>query len=107
MILLETATKSDTFSSSPLGLSTSQDEPTISFSQLLRGAVKEDSKSMQNGAVVLSLDGNQKTDQKLNSKINTFLSLLKNNELPIDEPKEILELNPKLINTLSTKDLKT
>ena len=109
---LETAPPSrsaDATPSSPLGLSTSKEEPTLSFSELLRGAGKKDGKVIQNGALVLSLGGDEK-NIKINSKTTTkndaLLSLLKNGETGKTEQKELLELNPKLTQELTPKELK-
>ena len=56
MIAIEA--KSDTSTSSSLNLSTPDEEPKQSFSELLKGVDKKDDKVVQNGALLLSLDGN-------------------------------------------------
>ncbi|EDZ62844.1 flagellar hook-length control protein [Sulfurimonas gotlandica GD1] len=110
MISLET--KTDATPSSPLGLSTPEKEPTLSFSQLLKGAGKKDDKVIQNGALVLSL-GNEK-DVKSNvitsSKTDTLLSLLKGKDAKegdsIKVLQEPLELNPKITQNMTPKEIK-
>jgi hypothetical protein len=121
MISLQTDTKSA--SKSPMSLSPStDDEPTLSFSELLSGVKdSKDSKKIQNGALILSLgakDENPK-DLKSSSKKDILLSLLKNDSkikgeslstkdepLPIKDLKENLELNPKAVENLTVKELK-
>ena len=102
MISLET--KNESASSSPMSLSVQEEEPTLSFSELLKGA-KDDGKAVQNGALVLSLASEDKDvkDTKLTSKQDTLLSLLKENP---SENKELLELHPKITENLSVKDIK-
>ncbi len=106
MILLDA--KSKTNSSSPLNLSVSDEKTTLSFSELLSGASdKKGDKTIQNGSLLLSLEGDEKEtlSTKKTKKSDTLLSLLKNEDkLSLDEP---LELNPKLVQTLTTKELKT
>lgn len=107
MISLEA--KTDVTPSSPLSLSTSDEESTLSFSELLRGAGKKGDKVIQNGALVLSLGSEEKgikTNLKSSTKQETLLSLLKNDEGLAAESKEVLELNPKLMQNLSPKELK-
>ncbi|WP_324171809.1 flagellar hook-length control protein FliK [Sulfurimonas sp.] len=107
MISLET--KADVTPSLPLSLSTPDEESTLSFSELLRGAGKKDDKVIQNGILVLSLGVDEKdiqTTLKSNKKQDTLLSLLKNDEAVNAETKETLELNPKLMQNLSSKELK-
>ena len=109
MISLDT--KSQTTTSSPLGLSTPTEEPTLSFSALLKGInpKKEDGKIIQNGTLVLSLAGDTK-ELKENSKSltkDTLLSLLKSDEVLEKAVLEPLEINPKLTQNMSIKELKT
>ncbi|WP_321779522.1 flagellar hook-length control protein FliK [Sulfurimonas sp.] len=107
MISLET--KTDVTPSSPLSLATPDEEPTLSFSELLRGAGKKDDKVIQNGALVLSLAKEEKEIKvtlKSTKQEDTLLSLLKNDDLSKTQTKEIVELNPKLMHNLSSKELK-
>ena len=100
----------NTSSSSPLNLSTSDEEPKVSFSELLKGAnPKKDGKLIQNGAMILALEGDQKI-VKENSKQtgkDTLLSLLKTDEKGALKDTVPLELNPKIIQNLSIKEVKT
>ena len=88
-------------SSSPLKLS-SEEEPKVSFSELLKGVkpIKDD-KIIQNGAIVLALESDQKIVKENSKSINkdTLLSLLKT-----DEP---VEINPKITQNLTVKEVKT
>ncbi|WP_373001884.1 flagellar hook-length control protein FliK [Sulfurimonas sp.] len=115
MISLET--KTDVAPSSSIGLSTPEKEPTLSFSQLLKGAGEKDGKVVQNGALVLSLSEEKevKSNVKASSKADTLLSLLKGKEAKesdvlgksvIEHTKEPLELNPKITQTMTTKEIK-
>lgn len=102
-------------SASPLSLSSKEEMPTLSFSELLKGvSLKQDTKLIQNGALVLSLNESSKdvqTDKKL-SKSDILLSLLKGD---IPKEKDVsklktelpLELNPKITESLSVDELKT
>ena len=108
MIFLET--KSNLDSSSPLSLSTSNEIPKLSFSELLRGVNKKDSEVVQNGTLLLSLENtkiNTKTTLKTTTKNAALLSLLKNENNNKNDSKDILELNPKLTHSLTPKELKT
>ncbi len=102
--------KPERTSSSPLNLSTSEEKPTLSFSDLLRGVSdKKEAKVIQNGALVLSLGSVEKETEleKTATKSDGLLSLLKNEERPLKDSKEILELNPKLTQMLSVSEIKT
>jgi len=111
MILLDMKSTTSSSSSSPLSLSTPSDEPIVSFSELLRGVSdKKDGKLIQNGSLLLSLESAQKDskESKTVSKADTLLSLLKDEDtLPAPKLDEPEELNPKLISTLSAKEIKT
>ncbi|MBU1927566.1 flagellar hook-length control protein FliK [bacterium] len=113
--------KSEPKTTSPLSLSTKKDEPKLSFSELLKGVnTNNDSKIVQNGALVLSLNDKQtqlkpstKTVTNIPSK-ETLSSLLKGSEVTkVDEKKapllnkETVELNPKLMQNLSVAEIKT
>ncbi len=51
-------------SASPLSLSSKEEMPTLSFSELLKGvSLKQDTKLIQNGALVLSLNESSKDVQ--------------------------------------------
>ena len=112
--------KNETTSSSPLNLSIPDEEPTLSFSELLKGvkSSKKDDKLIQNGTVVLALEGDKKQAPALNTKTKThsktqdLQSLLKNTSTKSTQEtkstkEEPLELNPKLMSTLSSKEIKT
>lgn len=101
--------KPETTSSSPLSLATSDEEPTLNFSELLKGvSAKKDGKVIQNGALILSLGSEEKDIKSLktSTKSDALLSLLKNDESKSTESKEPLEINPKLTATFSVKELK-
>jgi len=108
---LKNDTTSSASTSSPLGLSTSSEEPALSFSDLLRGvSEKKDSKNIQNGSLILDLVEDKKStkDLKQTSKSDSILSLLKNENtsLPTKTTEEPLELNPKLVSSLTTTEIK-
>lgn len=107
MILIETKQENSS-SPSPLNLSNPKEESTISFGELLKGVkLKKDDKLIQNGALVLSLENEQKepvSDQKAVKK-QTLLSLLKVNDKEAVK-MEPVELNPKIMDSMSTKEIK-
>ena len=93
-----------------LPLSTSDEKPTLSFSELLRGVSdKKESKAVQNGALVLSLGSTEKEAKlvKTPAKHDALLALLKNEDISLADSKETLELNPKLTQNLSVNEIKT
>jgi hypothetical protein len=106
--------KSEPKVASPLGLSAKKEETALSFSELLKGAgAKKEGKTIQNGALVLSLkepETSPKTSVKSNVPLTqkeTLSSLLKGEEKPAPlTGKEPLELNPKLTQNLSVAELK-
>jgi hypothetical protein len=113
--------KSEPKTTSPLSLSAKKDEPKLSFSELLKGvSSKKDTKVVQNGALVLSLNDKQaqlkpsaKTVTNIPSK-ESLSSLLKGSEVTkVDEKKapilnkETVEINPKLMQNLSVAEIKT
>jgi hypothetical protein len=120
MISLETKAESTT--SSPIGLSTPKEEPKTSFSELLKGIKDPKSdKIIQNGALILAIDSDKKVvtrskqslTKDLLTKEETLQSLLKN-EKPLNNDlqelksaKDVLELNPKVVDNLTQKELKT
>ena len=117
MISLDVRAETTT-SSSPLSLVSTEEEPTLSFSELLRGvSLKQDDKVIQNGALVLSL-GKEIKELQLDaqsdvktSKNDLLLSLLKGDvkELSLKETSKDelpLELNPQLTKELSVVELK-
>lgn len=112
MISLEA--KTDVSTSSPLSLSTPDKEPTLSFSELLKGAGKKDAKVVQNGTLVLSLandDKDIKLNEKSSSKSETLLSLLKGknskeSDTLAKSELEPIELNPKITQEMTSKELK-
>ena len=100
----ETPTKT---SSSPLSMSTPDDEPKLSFSQLLKGeSEKKDGKVIQNGALLLAL-GTEEKEVKGSPKNGALLALLKNDEELLVQKEEPVELHPKLTSSLSAKEIKT
>jgi hypothetical protein len=112
--------KHETSSSSSLGIvSSKEDAPTLSFSELLKGvSSKKDGKVIQNGALVLSLASDEKDvkSTKTVGKSNALLALLKNESTKKDEPLDIepvekaaepVELNPKITAKLTTQEVKT
>ena len=110
MVLLETKSKSS--SSSPIGLVTPNDKNKVSFSDLLKGiSEKKDTKLIQNGVLALSPENQEKSvkSSKEASKTDILASLLKNKEAAVvkkQEEKDFLELNPKLVESLSKEDIK-
>ncbi len=109
MITLDVKPENST-SSSPLNLSSSDEEPKVSFSELLKGVnPKKDDKFVQNGAVSLSLDSDQKVVKENSKSIgkDRLISLLKNDEKVVNRDNELLELNPKITQNLSVKEVKT
>jgi len=105
MISLESKTPIST-SSSPISLIPQGDDesPTLSFSELLRGAgSSKDTKEVQNGILVLALDEKASSDTKL-SKTDSLLALLKGENSLAD--KMPLALNPELTKELTPSELK-
>jgi len=106
MILVEsktqTATPSSPLSTAPMTEGEGKGS-TLSFSELLHGVVtKKDDNVIQNGALILSLDENQVDSPSLKGdKVESLLSLLSG-----DEEKLPLELNPKITDALTPKELK-
>jgi len=96
--------KSEAKSSSPL--SVPDKEPSLSFSQLLKGVVIKEQPAK--GAIVLSLEDEKTLNlvSKTSSKKESLLSLLKGDKVKEGEQKEALELNPKLTQNMSPKELK-
>jgi len=107
MISLDIKNDAKTTSTSSINLTKSSDEPTLSFSELLRGVSdKEDDKLIQNGSLLLSLEADDISAKDTKSlKLDTLLGLLKGEETPIKK-EEQLELNPKIVESLSIKDIK-
>ena len=96
-------------SSSPLN-SSLEEEPKVSFSELLKGVnPRKDDKVIQNGAIILALDGDQKIVKENSKSVSqeTLLSLLKTDEKVALKESEPLELNPKIIQNLTVKEVKT
>ncbi|MDF1875367.1 flagellar hook-length control protein FliK [Sulfurimonas sp. SAG-AH-194-I05] len=95
--------KAEPKASSPSTLSLGENEPTTSFSDLLRGMKgAKDDKPIQNGAFVLALTEEKKPKA-------TFASLLSNDPLTITkgEKSELLVLNANTIQNLSIVEVKT
>jgi len=108
MIILDSKPE-NTPSSSPLNLSSSDEEPKISFSELLKGInPKKDDKVIQHGAIVLALESDQEVVKENFKSVgkDTLLSLLKTDEKMVLKDGEPLELNPKITQNLSIKEIK-
>jgi len=108
MIILD-AKPENRLSSSPLN-SSLEEEPKVSFSELLKGVnPRKDDKVIQNGAIILALDGDQKIVKENSKSVSqeTLLSLLKTDEKVALKDKEPLELNPKITQNLTVKEVKT
>ena len=109
MISLEAKTETAT-SSLPIGASTKEEEPSTSFSSLLKGLKSDkDEKIVQNGVLVLSL-----TDEKITPKDSikstskeTLLSLLHSDDKVDVESINLVELNSKITQNMSVKEIKT
>jgi flagellar hook-length control protein FliK len=107
MISLDLKNETTSSASSPLSLSTSSDEPALSFSELLRGVnEKKDSKTIQNGSLILSLGEDKKSAKGPTSNKESLISLLKNEETLPTLKEEPLVLNSKITDALTTKDIK-
>jgi len=107
MISFESKTQASA-TSSPLNLVLKEEsgDPTLSFSELLRGvSAKKDDKIIQNGALVLALDEEVSEDTKASStKTSSLLELLKGEQK--EASKLPLELNPEAIKDLTPKEIK-
>ena len=109
--------KNDVVKSSPINLSIETDEPTLSFSDLLKGiklpkdvkglVLAFDNKKILPQELDVKLKIDSKTDKL--SKTDTLTSLLKKDTTDdtLQTKEEPVELNPKLTLTLSTKEIKT
>ena len=109
MISLEAKTET-TASVLPIGSSLKEEEPSVSFSSLLKGLkLDKDDKVIQNGALVLSLKDEQEVSKSGLKSTNkdTLLSLLKSEDKALVETKEPVELNPKITQNMSVKEIKT
>lgn len=113
--------KAESTSSSPVNLdnSATEEEPTLSFSELLKGAkekgskdeenlkslvdTKKDDKIIKDDNIILAIDDTEANTSKSDVKTNSLLSLLKNENTQSNE----LEINPKLSQNLTQKELKT
>lgn len=111
MVLLDMKNTNGSSSPSPLNLAAPKEKPTISFSELLRGASDaKDKKVVQNGSLVLALSNEEKSIKtpKATSKTTSLTSLMQTQEVKVEKKeKELLELNPKLVATLSSAEIKT
>lgn len=111
MVLLDMKSTNGSSSSSPLNLSTSKDKPATSFSELLKGASDaKDKKTVQNGSLALARSHDDKNviTPKASAKVATLSSLMQSQDAKVEKKeKEPLELNPKLVSTLSTVEVKT
>jgi flagellar hook-length control protein FliK len=111
VVLLDMKNTNGSSSPSPLNLAAPKEKPTISFSELLRGASDaKDKKVVQNGSLVLALSNEEKSIKtpKATSKTTSLTSLMQTQEVKVEKKeKELLELNPKLVATLSSAEMKT
>ncbi|MEJ2415117.1 MAG: flagellar hook-length control protein FliK, partial [Sulfurimonas sp.] len=104
--------KPDTKTASKLVLPKDTPTSTLSFASFLhtKQTQKEDPKLAQNGALVLSLQENNATDEKTKSTKNnssSILSLLKSDDLQtLKEEVKSLELNPEITNNKTVAELK-
>ena len=106
MISLDSKTQASS-SSSPLSTAPTEesDTPSLSFSELLKGAgSKKDEKSVQNGVLVLALE--EDADSAKLSKGDMLLSLLKGENLG-KEDLSVLEINPAITKDMTPAELKT
>jgi len=114
MISLDNSTTSKTevkSSSSLLSTGKDNEKSNLSFSELLKGIkLKGESKDIEDGVLVLNIEDDKlstKKDEKSLSKNDALLSLLKNDDkdLKIKDllKAESLELNPKIIESISDK----
>jgi len=102
--------KSKNSSSSPLALVTPKNENGISFSDLLRGvSEKKDAKGIQNGSLILSLGSEAKNVKPLGVDLKSEKISLKNGNEPVllTDEEELLEINPKLLSSLTKEEMKT
>ena len=109
MISLDIKQETST-SSTALKLPSSEEEPKVSFSELLKGvSTKKDDKVIQNGAIILALDSDKKAPKEGTTSVNkdTLLSLLKTDKQINLKNEEPLELNPKITQNLNIKEVKT
>ncbi len=109
MVLLDMKNSKAPSSSSPLNLSTLSEKPLISFADLLKGVSNtKDAKAVQNGSLVLAL--NEQTTaktEKTSSKTQILASLMQSEEKKAPKnSEELLELNPKVVATLSKEEIK-
>ena len=102
--------KPESSSLSPLETSSTKLEPTLSFSQLLKGIEsKGDDKIVQNGSLILVLQTKESQPEasKKTLSVDKLLTLLKNDEPLADENITIEDEDPKPLHTLTTKEVKT
>ncbi len=109
MVLLDMKNSKAPSSSSPLNLSTLSEKPLVSFADLLKGVSNtKDAKAVQNGSLVLAL--NEQTTaktEKTSSKTQILASLMQSEEKKAPKnSEELLELNPKVVATLSKEEIK-
>jgi len=109
MVLLDMKNSKASSSSSPLNLSTLSEKPLVSFADLLKGVSNtKDAKVVQNGSLVLAL--NEQTTaktEKTSSKTQILASLMQSEEKKVPKnSEELLELNPKIVATLSKEEIK-
>jgi len=110
MILIDS--KPEARATSAINLSTPDEKPTLSFGELLKGVnikgeQKDDSKLIQNGVLVLSVEEdvkNKKNQSKGDKKLDELLSLLQNKDAKLKE--EPLGLNSKITQNLTSKEVK-
>jgi len=102
--------KPETKISSPIGIlpsNESAEEPTLSFSELLRGAsTSKDEKSIHNGSFIVSIDATEE-DTKAHGNKESLLALLKGDKKSIKEDAlGVLALNPEVTKDISATELR-
>lgn len=110
MISLDNSQISKSNTKSSLSLEKTNDESSLSFSELLKGIkLKGDSKNIQNGVLSLNLEEKKMDlkDEPTLLKNNALLSLLKNDDKELSTKDllklENLEINPKMLESISEK----
>ena len=110
--MISLKTKVDSKTSLPISDKLTDKEPTLSFSELLKGvSAKGDEKTIQNGTLILSSADDKEIPTKLDlpkeiSSKDSLLSLLKGDEKIIEKNELLLELNPKATAGMDTKEIK-
>ena len=106
MVLLQT--KNSKTPSSPLNQQSVNEKPLVSFADLLKGASStKDAKVVQNAFVAPAVEHTTIKTEKISPKTEMLASLMKNEEKTASKSDvEFLELNPKVVATLSKEEIK-